>query len=88
MKSPFELTLEQFHLILNSKLNSNTKKISVQGCNKPGNTQIIFTIFGNNNSYDLEFCDIKNFRFFKPDGDQKTEQDNLVNGFFVAIKFF
>ncbi len=75
--SPFELTLEQFSINLNKRLNGNTKKISVQGCNKPGNTQIVFTIFNMDNTYNLEFCDIKNLRFFKPEGEQNEEIEHL-----------
>lgn len=74
--SPFELTLEQLQINLNKRLNPNVNKISVSGCNKPGNIQIMFTIFTNNNYY-LEFYEIKNLRFFKPDGDPAEEQEHL-----------
>jgi hypothetical protein len=79
--SPFELTLEQFKINLNNRLKPNTKKISVQGYNKPGNTQIVFTIFTMDNKYTLEFCEIKNLRFFKPEGDPQQEKENVEKYF-------
>ena len=75
--TPFEETLNQIKINLNNRLNSNTKKINVQGCNKPNNVQIVFTIFDNNNNYQMEFCTIKNFRLYRNDGDMKIEMENI-----------
>lgn len=75
--SPFELTLAQIQINLNNRLNKNVKKISVSGCNKPGNIQIVFTIFTNDNNYHLEFYNVKNIRFFKLDGDPVEEQEHI-----------
>ena len=75
--TPFEETLNQIRINLNSRLNSNVKKINVQGCNKPNNVQIVFTIFDNNNNYQMEFCAVKNFRLYRNDGDMKIEMENI-----------
>ena len=75
--TPFEETLYRISLNLNTRLSENYKKINVQGCNKPNNVQIVFTIFDNKSNYTMEFCTIKNFRQYRADGDANIETDNI-----------
>jgi len=73
----FEQTLLQVNKVLDNRLNRNYSKIKVQGCHKPGNTQLVFTIFDNNNNYHLEFTILKNLRMFKPEGEENVEIENI-----------
>ena len=75
--TPFEETLLQVNNRLSNKLNNNYSKIKVQGCHKPGNTQLVFTIFDKNNNYHLEFSTLKNLRMFKPEGEENIENENI-----------
>jgi hypothetical protein len=75
--TPFEQTLLQVNKVLDNRLNSNYSKIKVQGCHKPGNTQLVFTIFDNNKNYHLEFTTLKNLRMFKPEGEENVEIENI-----------
>jgi len=75
--TPFEQTLLQVNKVLDNRLNRNYSKIKVQGCHKPGNTQLVFTIFDNNNNYHLEFTILKNLRMFKPEGEENVEIENI-----------
>jgi len=91
--TPFEVTLEQIRInyldnIVRPFEASNIKKISLQGCNKPGNTQLVFTIFTNDNKYHLEFCDIKNFRFYRTDADKQEELEHLSKYFKLFSHIF
>jgi hypothetical protein len=75
--TPFEETLYRISLNLNSRLTNDYKKINIQGCNKPNNVQLVFTIFDYKNNYSMEFCSIKNFRQYRADGDTTIETDNI-----------
>lgn len=75
--TPFEITLNKISANLNDRLNKDIKKIYVQGCNKAGNVQLVFTIFDIKNNYTMEFCNIKNFRLFRIDGEPTVEMDNI-----------
>ena len=75
--TPFEETLEQINVSLNTKLNDTFNKIKVQGYHRPGNTQLVFTIFDKKSNYHLEFSTLKNLRMFKPENDEKIEKDNI-----------
>jgi hypothetical protein len=75
--TPFEETLLQVNNNLSNRLNNNYSKIKVQGCHKPGNTQLVFTIFDNSNNYHLEFTTLKNLRMFKSEGDENLEKENI-----------
>ena len=77
--TPFEETLSRLSINLNSRLNSNYKKINVQGCNKPNNIQLVFTIFDNKNNYQMEFCNVKNFRLYRSEGDPTVEEEHINN---------
>ena len=75
--TPFEQTLLQVNNSLSIRLNNNYCKIKVQGCHKPGNTQLVFTIFDKNNDYHLEFATLKNLWMFKPEGEENVEIENI-----------
>ena len=77
--TPFEETLKLISIAANANLNSNYSKIIVQGCNKPNNIQLVFTIFDKKHNYQMEFCSVKNFRLYRADGDPAVEEQHIKN---------
>jgi hypothetical protein len=62
---------------LSTRLLPGYKKIWVQGCNRPSNVTLIFTIFPEVGNYQMKFLDIRNFRQFKQEGNQDEEMTLL-----------
>jgi hypothetical protein len=83
--TPFEETLNQISINLNNRLNNEHTKITVQGCNKPNNTQLLFTIFDKKHNYTMEFFPIKNFRLYRLDGEQSAEMD-FINKYIKSFE--
>lgn len=72
-QSNFESTLEVLQSILNTRLTPGYRKIWVQGCNRPSNVTLLFTIFPEVGNYDMRFIDIRNFRQFRQEGNRDEE---------------
>lgn len=75
----FERTLRILQERLTERLAPGYRKIWVQGSNRPGATNLIFTIFPEGHGdYILRFTEIRNFRLFRPDGNLEEEM-NIIN---------
>jgi hypothetical protein len=75
--SNFERTMELLQQVLQGRLRDGYRKIWVQGCNRPSNVTLIFTIFPEVGNYQMRFLDIRNFRQFRQEGDMDQEMELL-----------
>lgn len=73
MRTNFEATMEILQENLTTRLRTGFRKIWIQGCNRPSNVTLIFTIFPERGDYQMRFLDIKNFRQFRQDGNLEDE---------------
>jgi hypothetical protein len=80
----FSITLSRLRDMINSRLRPDIDKVWLQGVNA-GNARLVFTIFYNDNrQYTMRFMDVKNFRHFRPDGDQENEM-RLLEAYMVQF---
>lgn len=62
--TPFIQTMTELQYMLQDRLKSPYRKISVDGSNAPNKVTLCFTIFSNN-GYKLAFATYKNFRMYR-----------------------
>lgn len=79
----FTDTLNRLSGIINSRLNPNIQKVWVQGFNS-SSARLVFTIFNTDNEHEMKFIDVKNFRHYRPDGDQENEA-RLLEGYITQF---
>ena len=81
----FSITLNTLREMINSRLRPGVDKIWVQGVNA-STARLCFTIFYGDlaRRYEMRFLDVKNFRHFRPDGDQENEM-RLLEAYMVQF---
>ena len=75
----FERTLRTMQDQINERLATGYRRIWVQGSNRPGSTNLVFTIFPEGHGqYEMKFMEIRNFRNYRPDGNLEEEM-SIIN---------
>ena len=78
----FSTTLIRLRDMVNSRLRPGIDKVWVQGVNA-SSARLVFTIFYNDNRhYTMRFLDVKNFRHYRPDGDNELR---LLDAYMVQF---
>ncbi len=63
--TPFETTLSLIEERLSNRLNSDYRRLWVQGNQRPSLTTLILTHFNQSNDYGMTFVTFKNFRNYR-----------------------
>jgi hypothetical protein len=71
------MTMHLLEQGLQNRLRTGWRKIWVQGCNRPSNVTLMFTIFPEVGEYTIRTLDIRNFRQFRQEGDREQEIEFL-----------
>ena len=74
--TPFEETMHQIELLLNTKLKEDYYKIKVEGTAKP-KVRLLFTIFDKKFNYHMVFHGFNNFRMYRKNEDQDIEMEHI-----------